>query len=115
VRLIPWLGWLLVGACGTGQGASYILLDDQSRAARVEVDVDGIAHGGALPLEVEAGGRVEVRGSTARASVAVEARARASSSTPGGPSGGTAGATSCRGATSWSAGRSGWRPASFCR
>jgi hypothetical protein len=72
VRLIAWLGWLLVGACGMGQGASYILLDDQARAAGVEVEVDGLPHGGALPLEVEAGGRVEVRGGTARASVAVE-------------------------------------------
>jgi hypothetical protein len=62
VRLIPWLGLLLVGGCGTGEGRSYILLDEEARAARVEVDVGGRPHAGALPLEVEVGARVAVRG-----------------------------------------------------
>jgi hypothetical protein len=49
---------LVVGGCGTGEGASYILLDQEARAARVEVEVDGRPFGGALPIEVQAGGEV---------------------------------------------------------
>jgi len=57
LRVTAWLGLLALG-CGTGEGASYVVLDESARAALVEVDVGGRAHGGALPLEVEAGAPV---------------------------------------------------------
>jgi len=52
--------------CGTGEGASYIVLDEPARAARVEVEVGGRAHGGALPLEVESGMPVDLLTPTGR-------------------------------------------------
>lgn len=61
MRQTTWLGILLVGAgCGTGEGTAYILLDETARAARIEVEVDGRVHAGALPLEVEPASRVEL-------------------------------------------------------
>jgi hypothetical protein len=49
-----------LGACGAGEGDSYILLDEPARAALVEVEAGGRHHTGALPLEVQAGDRVEL-------------------------------------------------------
>jgi hypothetical protein len=45
----------MLAACGTGEGASYVVLDEPARAALVEVEAGGRAHTGALPLEVEGG------------------------------------------------------------
>jgi len=57
LRVTPWLGLVALG-CGTGEGASYVVLDEPARAALVEVEAGGRDHGGALPLEVEAGAPV---------------------------------------------------------
>ena len=58
--MTPWLGLMAVAGCGTGEGTSYVLLDESARAARVEVEAGGRFHGGAMPLEVEAGTQVDV-------------------------------------------------------
>jgi hypothetical protein len=74
LRVTPWLGLgvLAAGACGTGEGTSYILLDAPARAALIEVEAGGRHHTGALPLEVE-GGQVELIGPSGRRRVALAA------------------------------------------
>jgi len=57
LRVTPWLGLVALG-CGTGEGASYVVLDEPARAALIEVEAGGRYHSGALPLEVEAGAPV---------------------------------------------------------
>jgi hypothetical protein len=65
MRVTPWLACLAFGACGTGEGASYIVLDPAARAALIEAEAGGRHHSGALPLEVE-GDELELVGPRGR-------------------------------------------------
>lgn len=65
MRVTPWLVLASVAGCGTGEGASYIVLDPAARAALIEAEAGGQHHRGALPLEVE-GNEVELIGPSGR-------------------------------------------------
>ena len=65
MRVTPWLMLVSVAGCGTGEGASYIVLDPAARAALIEAEAGGQHHRGALPLEVE-GDEVELIGPSGR-------------------------------------------------
>src|SRR5262245_41306821 len=68
------LGLAALGGCGgPGEGAGYVLLDAQARAAGIAIDVDGRQHEGAMPVEVDAlSSVVTVRGPQGRARLNVE-------------------------------------------
>jgi len=73
LRVTPWLVLASLAGCGTGEGASYIVLDPAARAALIESEADGHHHRGALPLEVE-GNEVELIGPSGRLRLPVTAR-----------------------------------------
>jgi len=71
----PWpaLTFTWIAACGTGEGASYILLDPPAQAALIEVEADGRHHRGSLPFEIE-GSEIQLIGPTGRLRLPVTAR-----------------------------------------